>query len=243
MHGQVGDDEESYLVIDAFHRDFCHLSLYRSPGATGRTLIFVRPGGERIMRSDVGVVMQYNRMDALRTAIKQGAWLHLTGYLLDPQFPIHRVAWVTMDASGSRSVPVSMDIGSGAYLGRELLRDVVAKYLTVIFLNHTEAKDMGFFSAQSAAEEIIGWVDGRRDAIVVITQGKDDVLVRRGGKTIFVPTNQVPVRDTTGAGDSFVAGFLYAFSKSAPLEECAILGCSEAAKTIQVLGGVPDHYR
>jgi fructoselysine 6-kinase len=47
----------------------------------------------------------------------------------------------------------------------------------------------------------------------------------------------VEVVDTTGAGDSFAAGFLSAFARRLPLPECLESGAAAAAETCQHRGG------
>ena len=47
---------------------------------------------------------------------------------------------------------------------------------------------------------------------------------------------RVPVVDTTGAGDSFTAGFLSAYLAGASLQACASCGCAVGTQVVQVLG-------
>jgi sugar/nucleoside kinase (ribokinase family) len=240
VHGQVGEDEEGLRVIEQFRADRCQPFLFRAPGATGRTLIFVRADGRRVMRSHVGIVMDFNRMDTIRSDMQAGAWFHLTGYVLDPTFLIHRVAWVAMEAALAQGARISMDIGSGAYLGVQTIQEVVRKYLTVMFLNHEEARQLGLGHPEQAAAELLHWVRDRPEVIVAVTCGADGVLVSSHRERVHVPAPRVQVRDTTGAGDSFAAGFLHALGHGQSLEACARLGCLKAAQTIQGLGGVVD---
>lgn len=50
--------------------------------------------------------------------------------------------------------------------------------------------------------------------IVLITLGKDGALVSYNNKTKLIPAADVEVVDTTGAGDSFLGGFLYKLIKN-----------------------------
>jgi len=59
---------------------------------------------------------------------------------------------------------------------------------------------------------------------VVIKRGGKGAIARRGRETWQVPAIQVEVKDTTGAGDSFNAGFLYAHLKNLTMEECLRYG-------------------
>ncbi|MBI5793543.1 adenosine kinase [Candidatus Uhrbacteria bacterium] len=240
VHGQVGNDDAGRRVIEHLLTDGCDVQLRTVGGATGRCLVFVRPDGKRVMRSDVGVGMDFNDVDLVEATIAPGTWLHLTGYLLDHAFPIHRVAWNIMYAAVDQHVPISMDIGSGAYLDAQVIRDVVWHCATVLFLNDEEAFQLGLGSPEAAASELLRWAHNKRDAVVVVTQGARGVLVARGNEVIHVPAVSVAVRDTTGAGDAFASGFLWALTQGEPLEACARLGCQLAAQTIQVIGGVPE---
>jgi sugar/nucleoside kinase (ribokinase family) len=47
------------------------------------------------------------------------------------------------------------------------------------------------------------------------------------------------VLDTTGAGDLFAAGFLFGYTRSLPLSECARIGSVAAAEVISHVGPRP----
>ena len=49
-------------------------------------------------------------------------------------------------------------------------------------------------------------------------------------------TNKVAVVDTTGAGDSFAAGFLYGLSKNFTFEKCAAFGNVIAGEVLKFYG-------
>jgi adenosine kinase len=83
----------------------------------------------------------------------------------------------------------------------------------------------------------------KRDKIIVVTDGSNPVHFYRVNKTgIETESVKVPkvkkeeIIDTTGAGDSFVAGFLYGLIEGKDIKECIELGCDISAKVIKVLG-------
>ncbi|MFA4845132.1 MAG: adenosine kinase [Patescibacteria group bacterium] len=242
VHGQVGDDEAGRCVIAQLRSDRCSVQLRTVSGATGRCLVFVRPDGKRVMRSDVGVVLDFDDADSIvLTMVPRPRILHLTGYLLNPVHPIHHAVRAVMDVATGEHVAISIDIGSAAYLGDKVVREIVENYATVMFLNEDEARQLGLGSPEMAAAELLRWATvHKRDAIVVVTRGSQGVLACRRDEVVNVPARRVIVRDTTGAGDAFAAGFLFALMQGRPLEACARLGCHLAAKTVQVIGGVPD---
>jgi sugar/nucleoside kinase (ribokinase family) len=60
--------------------------------------------------------------------------------------------------------------------------------------------------------------------LVVLKRGGKGSLARRGNQVWEVPGIQVEVVDTTGAGDSYNAGFLYAYLRGHPMETCLKYG-------------------
>jgi sugar/nucleoside kinase (ribokinase family) len=65
-------------------------------------------------------------------------------------------------------------------------------------------------------------------------------LARQGGQTICIPALPVHVVDTTGAGDSFDAGFLYGYLHGWPLERSLRLACACGALSTRCAGGTDE---
>lgn len=77
----------------------------------------------------------------------------------------------------------------------------------------------------------------------IITKGSENVQVyfgnsvnRSQNKFSVQPIPKQNVVDTTGAGDSFVAGFLYAYFRNQTLSECVNYGCDTAGRVITQIG-------
>lgn len=71
----------------------------------------------------------------------------------------------------------------------------------------------------------------------VIKCGSKGCLIRTRNETYHIPA--YPVKnciDTTGAGDSFAAGFLWALSEDMPLIECGRFACAVASCTVESIG-------
>lgn len=71
---------------------------------------------------------------------------------------------------------------------------------------------------------------------LVIKLGKDGCLVSDYRGKRIIPAIKVPVVDTLGAGDNFVAGFLFGLSKDWPIDQCALLGNCTGAISTQAVG-------
>jgi sugar/nucleoside kinase (ribokinase family) len=106
---------------------------------------------------------------------------------------------------------------------------------TDIFLpNEEEARRIsGRRRVEAAAEEL-----GRLARIVVVKRGARGALIWSEGRLRRVPPVRVRAVETTGAGDSFNAGFLAAFLRGAPLEECGRAGAEAGARAVTRSGGI-----
>lgn len=87
---------------------------------------------------------------------------------------------------------------------------------------------------------------GNRFKIVIITNGSQPIHLytdRTGtGKVSLVcydiaQLEPSEIVDTTGAGDSFVAGFFWAYLRQKSMAECVQSGIDASIKTIKTIGG------
>jgi sugar/nucleoside kinase (ribokinase family) len=106
-------------------------------------------------------------------------------------------------------------------------------YLDFFLPSENEAAHLtGETDAVSMAE----YFKSRGVGTVVIKMGEAGCYCSSGKRSFFCEAYKVPVVDTTGAGDSFVSGFMTGVHKARPLEECVKWGTSCAAIAVQSLG-------
>ncbi|MCI8665861.1 MAG: sugar kinase [Dorea sp.] len=107
-------------------------------------------------------------------------------------------------------------------------------YIDYLLPNDEEAMILtGMDTAFSAAEELLRTGVGN----VVVKCGKAGCLVMNREESYMVPGKSgIECVDTTGAGDSFVAGFIFALSKGCTLRECAEFGNECGARAVAVTG-------
>lgn len=77
--------------------------------------------------------------------------------------------------------------------------------------------------------------------VVIITCGKKGVFVCEEGNSEFIGTGDVKVIDTVGAGDSFSAAFMFAYSLGNNAVESAKVGSKLADFVVSHSGAVPDY--
>jgi sugar/nucleoside kinase (ribokinase family) len=85
-------------------------------------------------------------------------------------------------------------------------------------------------------------VTGHCEVAVLTRSGKGSVILR-GEEVHVIDVHPVPgghVVDTTGAGDSYAAGFLHGFTEGYDLGLCGRLGALAASEVISHLGPRPE---
>ena len=72
--------------------------------------------------------------------------------------------------------------------------------------------------------------------LAAATLGPDGVLAWDGERFCYAPAYCVEVLDSTGAGDTFHAGFIYGFLQDWPLQRRLEFGCAAAALNCMAVG-------
>jgi sulfofructose kinase len=128
-----------------------------------------------------------------------------------------------------RGLPVVLDGGSV----RDGARELVAHCTDVI-------SSGGFAPTLTGVREAAGALRALRamgPPRVAITCGAEGCLALVGEEIVHVPAYAVSVRDTTGAGDAFHAGYAYALAAGRPWVEALDFGAATAALKCRDWGG------
>ncbi len=98
-------------------------------------------------------------------------------------------------------------------------------------------------AARGGVRAVLEDVRARGPEVAVITLGAKGCAVRSAEGYFELPSHQVPVRDTTGAGDVFHGAYIHGMITGLPPVECARLAQAVAAIKCTRLGGragIPD---
>ncbi|HEY3940860.1 MAG TPA: adenosine kinase [Acidimicrobiales bacterium] len=211
------------------------------PGAdlgTGRCLVFVSPDAERTMATHLGVAVTLAPDDVPLELVSRARLLYLEGYLWDlaPAKEAMRRA-IGAAHRGEGAVALSLSDPFCVDRHRREFLDLLLDEVDVLFGNEEEI--VSLFGARSldaaleAAEET--------GLLVAVTRGAAGAVVVTERGPLSVPATPVDhVVDTTGAGDLFAAGFLYALARGAEPEQAARLGALCAAEVVGHIGARPQ---
>jgi sugar/nucleoside kinase (ribokinase family) len=136
-------------------------------------------------------------------------------------------------AACRRGMTVSVDAWGGPWWSSSRSLAETLAHADVLFANETEAAAMtGEADVRKALERA-----AEHCPCVVIKRGAGGAIGLAGGQIRAVPADQVTIRDATGAGDCFNAGFLAGWLGGLPLEESLTLGVICGGRAIQDIGG------
>lgn len=93
-------------------------------------------------------------------------------------------------------------------------------------------------SGQSEPRRMLQWFEDHGLQGVVLKLGPDGAIARSARTTVHQPAYPLQPIETTGAGDCFDAGFLFAWLNRKELEECLAWGNICGAMSTQRAGGI-----
>jgi fructoselysine 6-kinase len=216
--GAVGDDAEGTrvrAVLAHIGVDLASLKVVAA-GRTSLTVIATGPDGDRhFVSEDFGVCRGYRPDAADLARLRTMRHVHI-GWLDDEG--------ATKRALTETGISVSQDLSVNAEP-----RNISPAGLGIAFMS-CDGDDM-------QALDLARAVSAQGAGPAVIMRGARGSLALRGDDVFTSDALPIAVRDTTGAGDSFIAGFLSAHLEGRSVAECLVEGHSEAAQTCQILGG------
>ena len=132
----------------------------------------------------------------------------------------------------ARGVITSMDVTSCRDGHWEVIEPCFP-YLDYFLPSEEQAKKI---SRQTDPEKIADYFLKRGVKNVAVKLGSRGSYCSNGTTSFYCSCYQVPVVETTGAGDAFVSGFLTGVGKEMSLEDCVRLGTACSAFVIQSIG-------
>ena len=239
--GQVADDQLGTIFahdIRAVGIDFATESRIGAP-PTASCIILVTPDGQRTMNTFLGASQFLPEQALDKQLIADSAILYLEGYLWDPDEPRGAMrAAIAHAREAGRKVAFTLSeifvIERHRADFRALIDDGM---IDILFANEGE---IAALTQTDDFEAAVSALSAKIDTLVV-TRGENGAIAVRGGTRAQVAAEPIEqVVDTTGAGDSFAAGFLSGMSSDADLQTCLKMGAVAAAEIISHYGARPE---
>ena len=205
----------------------------------GRCLSLVTPDGQRTLRTHLGAAMTLSPAEITPADFAGARHALIEGYLLfNPALADHVIR--TARAAGCT---ISIDLASFEVVNaaRDWIFAQLREGVDVVFANEDEAAAL--FQRKDAYENFAREL-AAFGGIAAVKMGKDGAWLAKGKELHRVnPVHAARVVDTTGAGDSWAAGFLYGWLRGSSLAAAGAIGSILGAETVQHLGAaIPDTF-
>ena len=195
---------------------------------TGSCLI--SPDSERTMCTFLGTAGKINDTDIKKEHIQNAEIIFLEGYLWDEGEPKK-----AFDKAIIHSKKTAMSLSDLFCVNRHKphFLELVKNQLNIVFANE---------------QEILSLIDTKnfQEAISFSKQMKKNIIITRGEKgaisinhdeiTEVNAQSNLKIKDLTGAGDLFAAGYLHGVINNLDAKECLIKGTELSSKIIQKIG-------
>ncbi|MDA9817924.1 adenosine kinase, partial [Flavobacteriaceae bacterium] len=232
--GKIGEDDYGELFSQGLKKSKIsfHSLNHQKSDKTAISFILVSEDGQRTMATFLGDAGKItSKIDEEK--IKNSEIFYVEGYLWDDRNSIKHLK-EAIDFANKNGVKTAFTLSDSFCVSRhkEDFLKIVSTVL-IIFANQDEIESL--FGERADLLKIAV----ENQTILAITKDKNGAEIFDGinGKQISIPTQFVEnIIDTTGAGDSFAAGFFYGLNKGFSLAKSAKIGNLIAGEIIQTLG-------
>ncbi|MFQ6066998.1 MAG: carbohydrate kinase family protein [bacterium] len=232
--GKVGCDYFGDFLINVMKGHGCDIrGIIRDPNVnTSVTVALVRPDGQRNFLHYSAASASLDLKDVDFHLISESKILHIGGTLLLPGLDGVPMANILRNAQ-ERKVMTSLDVSwdpRGRWM-QEL--EPCLRYVDIFLPNLEEGIRLtGKENPREVADVLLSY--GIR--IVGLKLGDKGCYLKTGNEEFTLPAIKIKTVDLTGAGDSFIAGFLTGISKGFSVEKSGMLANAVGAMCVASLG-------
>ena len=230
--GKINDDELGQKYEEGLRKENVKY-LYnkkKEPISTGSCLILITPDSERTMCTFLGTAGKISDQDIKEEDIKNSDMVFLEGYLWDEGEPKK-----AFEKAIKNSKKKAMSLSDLFCVERHKpnFLELVKNSLDIIFANEQEITSL--IDAKSFEEVILFSKQVKKN--IIITRGEKGAISISNGELIECGAQKnLNIKDLTGAGDLFAAGYLHGIINNLSIKECLIKGTELSSKIIQKIG-------
>jgi len=232
--GRVGTDLLGTFLIDALHAHPVESHVVRDETArTSTTVVAVSGSGERSFLHLPGANAHLVPEDVPAGILAASRWLHLGGYFLMPGLDGAPAAELLRRAkeAGCRT---SLDMAWDAHGRWMQVLQPCLPHLDLLFGNSDE---LAHVTGSSEPRQMAAFLRERGPQIVVVKLGPDGAYADSDDWRGLIPAYTVDPVDTTGAGDTFCAGFLAGYLTGWDVARVVRFANAVGAMCVTAVGG------
>ena len=230
--GKVNDDELGQKYEVGLKKEkvrFLYKKKYE-PTPTGTCLILITPDSERTMCTFLGTAGKVSDKDVDADQIRTAEITFLEGYLWDEGEPKK-----AFDKAIINSNKVAMSLSDLFCVERHKAQflELVRHKLDIIFANEQEI--LSLIDSKSF-DEAVDFAKSLNKNVIITRGEKGALAVNKGEIVECAAKKNLHVKDLTGAGDLFAAGYLHGIINNLSIHESLKKGTEMSTKVIQKIG-------
>ncbi len=232
--GKISADEFGDFYLEDFKNNRINTHFFYSETGTGHATGLISPDSERTFGTYLGAAMELTADEMTHEIFRDYGIMHIEGYLVQN----HALIEAAMRIAKENGLLVSIDMASFNIVEANIdfLQRIIREYVDIVFANEEEATSLTGKSPEEALLEI-----AEMCSIAVVKLGAHGSLIKSGDRVIRIDAISAKSIDTTGAGDIYAAGFLYALTENLDLEVAGKIGSLLAGNVVEIIGAkIPD---
>ena len=230
--GKVNNDVLGKKYLDGLEKEHVkfHYDIKSEKLSTGTCLILITPDSERTMCTFLGIAGKISEVDINEKIVKKSEIIFLEGYLWDkggPQMAFNKAI------INSRQSAMSLSDLFCVERHKKYFLDLVQNKLDIVFANEQEimalTETKNFKDVVEFAKKV--------KKLIVITRGENGACAVKDNQMIECKAKKnLRIKDLTGAGDLFAAGFLHGYINKFSIKESLEKGTELSSRIIQQIG-------
>ena len=215
------------------------------------TCLCLCQGEDRSLTAYIGAAMKVEKKfveDNLKQLVDDPQLYYIEGFFIPEKMNICRFLFDKYSKNPNIKLITNLN---APYIVKTFPKDVMwlTKNADIVFGNRDEFEELANINQFKTMDDLITdllneYNSVNKQKIIVVTDGANPVFFYQGNSSSGIESESVEVPkvelseiiDTTGAGDSFVAGFIHALMDGKSTRECIEVGCEISAKVIKVIG-------
>jgi len=237
---RLAQDEFGVILKQSFekdHIDYCG-SFAEDPLGTGRCIVLITPDADRTMLTYLGAAHNFSCTDYDLKTLDKAKIVLVEAYQLETpgMFEATKEAVAYAKKAGAFIV-LSAANPHCLKKHRDVILSFMLEYVDFFVGNTDEFKTL---AVRENGEHVLQFFS-KYVSLAAMTRGKEGADIFWRGERFHVPPPTVShVIDTCGAGDQFLAGFLYALSRGYNIEEAAHCASNMSGSVLGHTGARPQ---
>ena len=241
LAGGIGNDAEGQIYRKRLKESGVRDELVSFDCPTGTSIILLTEDRERTMNTFLGANRLFDSSFVDEKTASNASLFYFTGYMWDTESQ-KRAVRKTLEIAKSRNITIAFDIADPFAVARYRsdFLSIIRDYASIVFANSEEARFLfDNYDAYECAKSM-----GRLTRIAIVKNGRNGSYISNDGKMLSIPLygTTKPV-DTTGAGDTYAAGFLFGYLSGCSVETSGKIASYLAGEIISQIGAQFDEGR